>query len=183
MIITVKNIKIKNGKELTLKSPLPEDAQNLLNHLKIVASQSYQNMNFPKNYWDTFPVEEEAKILTDFSASPSKFMISAFDGDRIIGNLGCFGMGGDFLKFNARIGMGLEKEFHNLGLGNFLLKYAIEIAKKNNFHRLELSVRTFNLPGIALYEKIGFRRIGVLKEIAFIDGKFHDEFIYEMLLN
>ena len=33
-----------------------------------------------KNVWDDFSVDEEAKILTDFSTSSSKFMISAFDG-------------------------------------------------------------------------------------------------------
>ena len=182
MLVSPKEIQLKNGKYLILKSPIPENAQNLLNHLKNVFHQSYQNMNHPKNNWDSFPVDEETKILTDFASSPSKFMISAFDKDRIVGNLGCFGMGGEFLKFNARIGMGLEKEFHNLGLGKLLLNYAIEVAKENKIHRLELTVRTFNNSGIALYEKVGFRRVGILKETAFIDGKFCDEFIYEMLI-
>ena len=182
MLISAKEIKIKNGKSIILKSPNTEDAQNLLNHLKNVSNQSYQNMNSPKNNWDNFSVEEEAKILADFASSSGKFMISSFDGDRIIGNLGCFGMGGEFLKFNSRIGMGLEKEFHNVGLGTSLLNYAIEIAKQNKIHRLELTVRTFNEGGIALYEKVGFRRVGILKEIASIDGIFYDEYMYEMIL-
>ncbi len=182
MLISSKEIKLKNGKSIVLKSPAPDDAQNLLNHLKNLFNQSYQNMNHPKNSWDNFSIEEEAKILVDFASSSSKFMISSFDGERIIGNLGCFGVGGDFLKFNARIAMGLQKEFHNVGLGTSLLNYAIESAKQNKIHRLELTVRTFNEGGIALYEKVGFRRIGLLREIAFIDGVFYDEYMYEMIL-
>lgn len=182
MLIQAKEVKLKNGETLILKSPTPDDAQKLLNHLKNVFNQSYQNMNHPKNNWDNFPVEEEAKILTDFASSSSKFMISAFHGEKIVGNLGCFGMGGEFLKFNARIGMGLEKEFHNVGLGTKILNYAIENAKQNKIHRLELTVRTFNEAGIALYEKVGFRRVGILEETAFIDGKFCDEYMYEMLI-
>ncbi|MBL7554900.1 MAG: GNAT family N-acetyltransferase [Bdellovibrionaceae bacterium] len=182
MIIEPKEIKLKSGKVLVLKSPQPEHAQNLINHFKNLFNHSYRNMNMNKNFWDTFAVEEEVKILTDFSTSPSKFMISAFDGDKIIGNLGCFGMAGEFHKYNSRIGMGLEKEFHNLGLGTALLKYAVEISKKNKIHRLELNVRTFNEPGISLYEKSGFNRVGILKEVAFIDGNFCDEYVYEMII-
>ena len=182
MLIQTKEVGLKNGKSLILKSPTPEDAEKLLKHLRNVFHQYYQNMNSPKNYWDNYSVEEESKILTEFAASSSNFMISAFDGDRIVGNLGCFGMPKEFLKFNARIGMGLEQEFHNMGLGTALLNYAIETAKKNEFHRLELQVRTFNETGIALYEEVGFRQVGVLKEVAFIDGVFYDEFLYEMIL-
>lgn len=47
---------------------------------------------------------------------------------------------------------------------------------------LELIVRTFNEAGVVLFEKVGFRRVGLLKETAFIDSKFCDEFMYEMLI-
>lgn len=181
-IVKPKNATLKNGKELTLRSPKPEEAGALLSHLKNVFHQSYRNMNHSKNNWDNFPVEDEAKILTDFQSSNNKFMISVFDGERIVGNLGLFGTGGEFLKFNARIGMGLEQDYQNIGLGTALLTYAFENASEIGIKRIELTVRTFNTSGISLYEKVGFRRIGTLKEIAFIDGEFCDEYMYEKLL-
>lgn len=181
-LIAAKKVFLKNGQELTLRSPLPEEASVLLAHLKNVLRDSYRNMNHPKNHWDAFPVEEEVKILTDFQNSIQKFMISAFEQNRIVGNLGIFGFGGEFLKHNARLGMGIETEFQNQGLGTALMEYALESAESLGFKRVELTVRAFNLSGIALYEKSGFRRIGLLEKMAFIDNEYHDEYMYETLL-
>ena len=77
--------------------------------------------------------------------------------------------GRGFQEANASVAMGVEAEFHGMGLGTELLNYVFEIAKSLKYHRLQLTVRTFNNAGIALYEKMGFRRVGELEEIAFID--------------
>lgn len=182
VVIPTKEVILKNGSRLVLKSPKAEDAQIMLTYLKELFHQSYQNMARPKDFWDHFPLQTETKILSDFLCDPSKFMIAAFREDKIIGNISCISVDKDFAKFNARIGMGIEKSFHNIGLGTALLNYAIDCAKKNGVHRLELTVRTFNDAGIALYEKVGFRKVGILKEAAFIDDQFHDEYLYEMLI-
>jgi RimJ/RimL family protein N-acetyltransferase len=179
-LVAPKKIVLKNKKEINLRSPEPEDAGVLLTHLKNIFQQSYRNMNHPKNHWDNFLVEDEAKILTEFKNSNQQFMISAFDGERIVGNLGLFGMSATFLKHNARLGMGIEIEYHHIGLGTALITYALENAKALGFKRIELTVRAFNQPGILLYEKVGFRRVGILKDMAFIDGEYHDEYLYEI---
>jgi RimJ/RimL family protein N-acetyltransferase len=182
MILLAKQIVLKNGKHVVLKSPSPDDAQNILDHLKIVLAESYKSLNHPAGYWDQMPVEEERKILLDISASDRKFMIAAFADDRIVAVLGCFGMNSEFFRHNGRIGMGIEKAYQGQGLGEALLRYAVEAATENHFHRLDLTVRTFNQSAIALYEKLNFRRVGILKQVAFIDGDYRDEFMYELLL-
>ena len=154
----------------------------MLEYLRTLFGESYRNMNLPANHWDNFPIEEEAKIIADFEKAPDKFMISAFDGTRIVGNLGLFSMPSPFMKYTARLGMGLVKEFHRQGLGTHLMKYALDSARHSGLHRVELSVRTYNLEGIALYEKSGFQRVGLLKNVVYIDGAYHDEFLYELLL-
>lgn len=182
MLIEPKNVVLKNGQSVILKSPEPSDADKLLQHLKVVFGESYMNMNHPSNHWDNFPVADEEKILTDFMASSSKFMVSAFYEDRIVGNLGFFGSVGEFLKHNARLGMGIEKKFCGIGLGSALLNHALNQGQKLKFHRVELTVRAFNEAGIKLYEKIGFKRVGLLKDAAFIDGRYCDEYMYQILL-
>jgi RimJ/RimL family protein N-acetyltransferase len=182
MLINKKIISLKDGRAINLKSPEPKDAAQLLAHLQVVFRESYRNMNHPAGHFDNFPAEKEAEILQNFADSQNQFMISAFEQDRIIGNLGCFGKVGEFLKHSAHIGMGINQQFCGAGLGKAMLNYAIDSAKTMGIHRLELTVRAFNQPGIKLYEKCGFELVGRLKDMAFIDGEFHDELYYQLIL-
>ena len=183
MIVVSNKVVLKDGRTLIMKSPQPEDASLLLQHLSAVFHESYRNMNQPPDHFDNFPVEKEALILRDFADSKEKFMISAWFNDRIVGNLGCFGASSEFLKHSARIGMGIEQAFCGNGLGSAMLDYAIEVARSSKLRRLELTVRTFNHAGIRLYEKSGFERVGLLKGVAFIDGEYHDEYFYQRQLS
>ena len=46
------------------------------------------------------------------------------------------------------------------GLGEWLLRTALQEAEKTGINRALLEVRTGNAPAIALYEKCGFVRVG-----------------------
>jgi RimJ/RimL family protein N-acetyltransferase len=184
MLIDAREIWLKDGEKLVLRSPHESDAQTLLTMLKTTTAESYRNMNKAPGSWDAFPVEKEMGILKAFADSQSRFMISAFaDDGRIVGNLGIFGVeGSPFLSHSAKLGMGIIATYKDRGLGTQLMRTALLEAKAKGFHRIELSVRTFNQPGISLYEKCGFRRIGYMRDVAFFDGAYHDEYAYELLL-
>lgn len=183
MIVAPTEITLKNGNNLTLRSVRPSEAQLLLNHLIISHNESYQNLNRDGNYWGKVTLEEEEKILTNIENANMRFMLGAFDGDKIVGGLGIFGSDpGTFTRFTGMLGISIQKAYQGTGLGTAMMKYAMDKCKESGLHRLELSVRTYNPEGIALYEKVGFRRIGTLTEIAFIDGKFVSEYLYEKIL-
>lgn len=182
MLIDLKTISLKDGRSVELRSPEPKEAAQLLAHLQIVFRESYRNMNHPAGYFDNFPVDKEAEILQTFVDSKNQFMMSAFYQDKIVGNLGCFGNAGEFLNHSARIGMGLNQDFCGAGLGKAMLDYAIDSAKAIGLHRLELTVRAFNQAGIKLYENCEFKLVGRLTDMAFIDGEFHDELYYQLIL-
>jgi RimJ/RimL family protein N-acetyltransferase len=183
MKFNTKSISLKNGKKIILRSVTPDDSQNMLNHLRKAHNESYQNMNNSGEHWKKVSVEEEYKILSDFEVSKSNFMLVAVSENIIVGALGFRGAQAEFTKHNGMIGMSIQQEFTNTGLGTEMLKYAIELAGQFGFHRMELSVRTYNAAGIALYEKMGFQRIGLLKHIAYIDGKYVDEYAYQLILD
>jgi RimJ/RimL family protein N-acetyltransferase len=63
-----------------------------------------------------------------------------------------------------------------------MLNFAIDSAKTMGIHQLELTVRAFNQPGIKLHESCGFELVGRLKDRAFIDGEFHEEHYYQLIL-
>lgn len=182
MKIAPKKIVLKDGRELILRSPIPEDAQNFLNHLVMTHTESYRNLDRHAESWGKMPVEKEAAVIRDFEASASHFFIVALYDGRIVGGLGIMGDAKDFQRGNATLGMSIQNAFSGVGLGTELMKYALEQARKLEFHRLELRVRTYNGPAIALYEKVGFQRVGLLKESAFVDDSFVDEYIYQAII-
>lgn len=161
----------------------PSEAQLLLDHLRISHRESYQNLNRDGQYWDKVTLEEEEKILTNLENANMRFMMGAYDGTRIVGGLGIFGSDpGTFTRFTGMLGISIQRAYQGTGLGTVMMNYAIEQCRSAGLHRLELSVRTYNPEAIALYEKVGFRRIGTLTDTAFIDGKFVSEYLYEKIL-
>lgn len=175
-------VKLKDGKEILLRSVSENDAENMLTHLCTSHNESYRNMNQKAEFWKSFPIAKEKEILADFESSETKFMIAATDESKIIGGLGFVGAQGQFHIKNGSLGMSIQNRFSNLGLGTHMMRLAIETAMNLGFHRMELSVRTYNEAGIALYERVGFQRSGLLKEIAFIDGEYVDEYSYQLIL-
>ena len=182
MKVDPKEILLKNGQRLFIRSPSPSDAENFLNHLRITHKESYKNLNQPASYWEKLSVADQEKILSDFESSQTKFILAAFHEEKIIGGLGFSGNPAEFLKTNASIGMSIQRSFCNTGLGTEMMKYMLALGKEFGFHRVDLTVRTLNTAGIALYEKTGFQRIGLLKDAAFMDGQFFDEYSYQIIL-
>ncbi|MDP2625365.1 MAG: N-acetyltransferase family protein [Candidatus Rokubacteria bacterium] len=76
----------------------------------------------------------------------------------------------------------VEREWRGKGLGRRLLERLIELAREIGYHKMVLSTFPFNESGVALYERLGFRRVGVYREQGMLDGKWVDTLIMEMLL-
>jgi RimJ/RimL family protein N-acetyltransferase len=84
---------------------------------------------------------------------------------------------------SASIGIGIHNpKNHNKGYGTdsmiCLLKIGFFIL---NFHRLELCVMDYNKRAIHVYEKIGFKEVGLKREAHFLQGKYHDIYIMDIL--
>ncbi|MES2803608.1 MAG: GNAT family protein [Bdellovibrionota bacterium] len=182
MKVESKSVTLKNGRQVILRSAAPSDAENILRHLRITHAESYKNLNQSVQHWNNFSASDEEKILADFENSAAKFMLVAFYEDRIVGGLGFWGYQAEFVKRSAGIGMSIQKEFCGSGLGTEMMNYTLVQAKQMKFHRIDLTVRTFNEAGIKLYEKVGFERVGLLKDAAFIDGEYVNEYSYQKIL-
>ena len=57
----------------------------------------------------------------------------------------------------------VKKSWRKQGVGNLLLSNLISICKISNLSSLSLEVNEDNLPAIHLYEKFGFKQVGVRK--------------------
>lgn len=182
MIITEKHVVLRDGARLLLRSAIPSDSEAFLKHLIITGRESYRNLNRGAEHWERVSPDDQARFLEGIERSSNSFMMLAISVNTIVGGLGVFGMTHDFTVRNAMLGMSIQNEFGGRGLGGQMLEHALGEAKRIGLHRLELSVRTYNRAGIALYEKSGFERIGLLKDAAFIDGEYVNEYSYQKIL-
>ena len=58
----------------------------------------------------------------------------------------------------------IKKTYRNQGIGTLLLENLILLAKDLNISTLFLEVNEQNKPAIHLYEKLGFKKLGVRKK-------------------
>ena len=76
----------------------------------------------------------------------------------------------------------IERRWRGKGVGSRLLARLIELARDLRYHKLVLSAFPTNAVGMALYEKFGFRTVGIYKEQGKLDGQWVDTIIMEKLL-
>jgi phosphinothricin acetyltransferase len=97
---------------------------------------------------------------------------------------------GSLNPFSARAAYGyvadfsvyVERGWRGKGVGRVLLARLIELGREHGYHKLVLSAFPFNKPGMALYEKLGFRTVGIYHEQGMLDGQWVDTIIMEKLL-
>jgi phosphinothricin acetyltransferase len=97
---------------------------------------------------------------------------------------------GSLNVFNARecyrhvadISVYVERGWRGRGVGRVVLARLIDLGREHRFHKLVLSAFPFNQVGVALYDKLGFRTVGVYKEQGLLDGTWVDTIIMERLL-
>jgi L-amino acid N-acyltransferase YncA len=76
----------------------------------------------------------------------------------------------------------VERAYRGRGVGKVMLARLIELAREQRYHKMVLSAFPSNSGGMALYERMGFRTVGVYKEQGMLDGRWVDTIVMEKLL-
>jgi RimJ/RimL family protein N-acetyltransferase len=100
--------------------------------------------------------------------------IVAKEGDRFVGLCSIHGV--SHRHRNGSLGLTVgEKSGWGKGYGKEAMELLIRLGFHTlNLHRLSLQVYSFNERAIRLYEKLGFRHEGRLRQDFFLDGVYHD---------
>ena len=76
----------------------------------------------------------------------------------------------------------VERGWRGKGVGRRLLARLIELAREIGYHKMMLAAFPFNEAGVALYERMGFSRVGICHEMGLLDGAWVDTVVMEKLL-
>ena len=117
------------------------------------------------------------------SRGPRHPVIVAEDGGRVLawGSLNPFNPR-EAYRYVADFSIYVERGQRGRGVGRVVLARLIELAREHGFHKMVLSAFPFNAAGMALYERLGFRTVGVYKEQGMLDGRWVDTIVMEKLL-
>jgi L-amino acid N-acyltransferase YncA len=84
-------------------------------------------------------------------------------------------------RFVADVSVYVERRWRGKGAGRVLLEQLVELGRQHGFHKLVLAAFPFNAAGMALYERLGFRTVGIYREQGQLDGKWVDTIVMERL--
>ncbi|HXJ78857.1 MAG TPA: arsinothricin resistance N-acetyltransferase ArsN1 family A [Candidatus Methylomirabilis sp.] len=83
----------------------------------------------------------------------------------------------------ADLSVYVERDARGTGVGRRLLDRLVELARELGYHKMVLAAFPFNTAGMTLYERAGFRTVGIYREQGQLDGKWVDVIIMEKLLD
>ncbi len=161
MIFDKKKIILKNGQNAILKTPCIEDAEVMLDNIKIACGETDFLTHYAE-YWDNVSVENEEEWIRNKRESENNLVIACYIDGRPVGSC-------DITFFNncknfhrAGLGISITKKYWNLGIGSAMFEALIEAAQNHEGTEIvELDFIEGNDRAKALYEKFGFKVVAV----------------------
>lgn len=182
MLFPTENFIGKNGISYTLRSPELADAEQMIAYLKTTAEETEFGLSYPEEL--NFTIKDEEDFISNYAADHGSIMISAFDGERLVGNasLSCV-MGRKKTLHRATFGIAILRSDWGQGLGNKILSELIGFAKQAGYESIELEVSSDNTSAITLYEKMGFTVYGKRPlSLKLKNGNYYDDLLMVMKL-
>lgn len=172
------NFALKDGRKVVLRNPRNEDIPGLLDYLVRSAGESDFIMRYPEECAKYTP-EGEAKWIEDNNSDENAAVLVCEVDGKIAGNCSVHRNPMMKVRHRAFIAIALLKEFWGCGIGTAMFREMEHIAGEwEGVTQLELEFVEGNARARSLYEKRGFRIVGVRPDAyRFKDGTLHNEYV------
>lgn len=162
-------VSLKDGRKVLLKELRLEDKEKLI--------QMYSSLSRDAVQWGMPPYTREVVERWLSSIHDLISIVAVYD-DKFVGHAQIFRFPHLRRKGTGDLIIYLHQDFHNVGLGTAMLSKLIKIAKEKGFRRIGLRVVADNKRAIHVYQKLGFKVEGVMKDSYYgEDEKYHDELV------
>lgn len=160
-------------------------------NLRPIENKDLKVLNKWKNDYEIFKylgggfqpqsINEQEKYISNLinnSGASKRFII---DNGEAIGMVGLYDI--NFINRNCDLGIYIgEKSEQGKGYAKETMDLILDFAFNNlNLKKIKLNVVNANNKAINLYNSLGFKEVGILKEERFINGKFEDVKIMELI--
>lgn len=173
------SIKYIEGKKVYLRPYGTEEDKELL--YQAVCSEVISSLTGNTKPFTRKQIDEYVEKIMSGDDSRIDFVIVCQENQTPVGEV----VLNEIENRNANIRICLfEEKLLNKGYGTEAMKLMLDYGfGKLNLHRIELSVYDHNKRGIHVYEKLGFKKEGVLREYLYNNHRYYDLIIMSMLEN
>lgn len=154
MTFAPKTITLRNDKTAILRSPVADDAEQMIEYLKITSGETNFMIREPEEC--DIPLDSEIDFINGTLDSADSIMIACEIDGKIVGNCSLSRNSRSRLRHRATLGISIYKEYWNLGIGSAMFEELIYVGKSLGIYQLELDFVEGNERGRHLYEKFGF---------------------------
>ena len=109
------------------------------------------------------------------------FVIVTLENDEMIGTISLENI--NYINRSAKLGIFIGEEKHRgKGIGKEAIQLILDYGFQYlNLNSIQLSVFAFNERAIACYKKCGFKEVGRLREAYYLNGKYYDKILMDIL--
>ncbi|MBR6914991.1 MAG: GNAT family N-acetyltransferase [Clostridia bacterium] len=177
MLVREFEFKMKDGRTASVRSPREDDAAGLLDYLYVTACETEFLMRYPEEC-GKYTIEGELRFIKNANSSDREAAALCLVEGEIVGLANVSWSGAIKTKHRASVAIALIREFWDQGIGTVLMEELIRIAEENeDLIQIELDFIEGNVRARALYEKLGFRIVGVKPNaIRLKDGTLLNEY-------
>lgn len=167
---------LKNGKSLTLRAPVPDDAAAMVHIMKTADGESRFLAREPGEF--SFTEESERGFIERQAADDGHAMFVAQYEGQLIG-LCSVGLVRRNLRYlhRAETSFVVLKDWWGLGVGGKMMEEVLRWCKEHGCTQLELEVVTGNRRALSMYLGFGFEVVGrAPRALKYADGTYADEY-------
>ena len=182
MFRSAETLMLRDGGLYVVRSVEPEDAQRMLQYMKIMLGETPFLLRTPEEF--DYSVEEEARILEGRKNDPRSLMLLAEKDGQIIACADVLSHGRKSRVWHrAELGISVRKDFWRQGIASALMERLIAFAVQCGYEQIELTVMQKNCRALNLYMKYGFMVCGTRPHgVKYPDGRYDNDYLMVKML-
>lgn len=145
-------------KEIQIREAAPQDAEKILSYMKQIGGET-DNLTYGAQGLPVTVGQEQA-FLQNMRDDPRCVFYCAWKDGALVGTGSLSGLPRR-MSHRGELGISVLKAEWGRGIGSMLMRSLITYARRNGIEIINLEVRRDNAAAIHLYEKFGFKRIGI----------------------